>query len=247
MNVINVIAKNIPALLNKVNGKTVSVRGKNQTLRTAGLMIKVIHPDWRTKFLTVITDPSVAYILLMIGFYGLFFEFANPGFIIPGVAGGICLLLALYAFQLLPINYAGLGLIVLGLAFIIGEAFLPSFGALGIGGVIAFVIGSIMLIRTDVAAYGIPWELIAGIAGMTVLFFLGVLRMAFRARRRRVVSGAEGMVGLHGVVVMRDGRPWAKVAGELWQIANLEGLSEGQVIIVVALEGLTLRVKIEEK
>lgn len=246
MNVINVIAKDVPDLLNKVNGKTVSVRDQNQKLQTTGLMLKLYQPDWRTKFLSVITDPSVAYILLMIGFYGIFFEFFNPGFIIPGVVGAICLLVSLYAFQLLPINYAGLGLIVLGMAFIVGEAFLPSFGALGIGGVIAFVVGSIMLIRSDLPAFGIPWELIAGISAITILFFVFILQLAFRSRHRKVVSCSEGMIGLIGVVVMRDGQPWAKVEGELWQIANPEQLSEGQSIIVTAVEGLKLRVEIKE-
>ena len=188
INVINVIAKNIPTLLKKINGKVVSIDGQDKRLKTTGLSIKVIHADWRTKFLTVITDPSVAYILLMIGFYGLLFEFINPGFIVPGVAGGICLLLALYAFQLLPINYAGLGLIVLGLAFIVGEAFLSSFGALGIGGVIAFVVGSVLLVRSDAPAFGIRWELIAGTAVVTLLFFLVILQMAFRAFQLPTIS-----------------------------------------------------------
>lgn len=246
INVINVIAKNIPGLLLKVNGKVVSVRGQDQTLQTTGLAIQTIHPGWRSKFLSVITDPSVAYILLMIGFYGLFFEFANPGYIIPGVAGGICLLLALYAFQLLPINYAGLALIILGLAFIVGEAFLPSFGALGIGGVISFVIGSIMLLRTDSATFGIPWELIALVAVVSLGFFLGVLQLVFRSRHRRVVSGVEGMIGQQGIVVMREGEAWAKVGGELWKIANPEGLSDGQAIVVLAVEGLSLRIEIKE-
>lgn len=246
MNVIDVIVKNIPELLNKVNGRTVSVRGQQQALKTRNLTLKMIHPDWRTKFLSVITDPSVAYILLMAGFYGLFFEFMNPGYVLPGVVGGICLLVALYALQLLPINYAGLGLIILGLVFIVAEAFLPSFGALGIGGVIAFVIGSVLLIRIDVVAFGIPWELIAGVAAVSLIFFLGVLHLALRARRRKVVSGAKGMVGQQGVVIMRGKDPWVKVAGELWQIANPENLSDGQVIIIVAMEGLSLRIKVKE-
>jgi len=171
INVINFVAKNIPDLLRQANGKTVIVQGNQKELKTVGLSVKQIMPDWRTKFLAVITDPSVAYILLMIGFYGLFFEFANPGFVVPGVVGAICLLLALYAFQLLPINYAGLGLILLGMAFIVAEAFMPSFGALGIGGVISFVIGSIMLLKTDVTGYRLPWGLIIGVTLVTGFFF----------------------------------------------------------------------------
>ncbi len=241
MNVINVVAKDIPDLLKQINGKKVMVRGVSVNLKTTGLSIAHIKPDWRTRFLSVITDPSVAYILLMIGFYGLFFEFANPGFIVPGVAGAVCLLLALYAFQLLPINYAALALMVLGLAFIVAEAFLPSFGALGIGGVIAFVIGSIMLMKTEVAAFGIPWELIAGVAGVTLLFFFLMLQLAFRSRRRPVVSGAEGMVGKHGVITLREEEVWVRVAGEMWQVANPEGFQAGETVIVLGLEGLSLK------
>jgi len=243
MNVITVIAKDIPHLLQQVNGKKVLLRGQMVRLQTVGLSIQHILPDWRTRFLSVITDPSVAYILLMVGFYGLFFEFANPGFIVPGVAGAICLILALYAFQLLPINYAGLGLIILGLAFIVAEAFLPSFGALGIGGIISFVVGSIMLMKTDVAAYGLPWQLIAGVSAVTLLFFLVVLQLAFRSRQRPVVSGAEGMIGKHGVIVFRDGEVWIKVGGELWRVENPEGLQDGVGVKVVRLQGLALRVE----
>ena len=130
-------------------------------LDTASAEVRIVEPDWRTRLLAIITDPSVAYVLMLIGIYGLFFEFSNPGFVFPGVAGAICLLIAMYAFQLLPVSYAGLALILLGIAFMVAEAFLPSFGALGIGGIIAFVVGSLMLIDTDMPGYGIPWPLIA--------------------------------------------------------------------------------------
>jgi membrane-bound serine protease (ClpP class) len=246
INVINLIAKDRSTLLQKIDGLTVLVRGHEQILKTKGLGIKVIQPDWRSRFLLIITDPSVAYILLMIGFYGLFFEFSNPGYIVPGVLGGIALILALYAFQLLPVNYAGLGLIILGLAFIVAEAFLPSFGILGIGGIIGFVMGSILLIKTDMVGFGIPWGLIAAVALISLTFFIGVLQLAFRARRRKVVSGAEGMIDQRGVIVLRDGQPWVKVVGELWQISQPQGLSEGDVVTVMAIEGLFLKVEKQE-
>lgn len=246
LNVINVVAKNIPDLLQQINGRKVLVLGNEERLKTTGLTVHEILPDWRSKFLAVITDPSVAYILLMIGFYGLFFEFANPGFIIPGVAGAICLLLALYAFQLLPINYAGLGLILLGLAFIVGEAFMPSFGALGIGGVIAFVIGSIMLIRTDEVGFTLPIKLIIGVSVVTLLFFLGVLSLAFRSHRRKVVSGRESMVGRPGIIVMQQDQLWVKVEGELWKVESSEPLQPGQRVIVTDMKGLVLQVKTGE-
>lgn len=245
-NVINLIAKDIPTLLNKIDGQVVQLVNKKEVLQTKNLVIKNVKPNWRTRFLSVITDPSIAYILLMAGFYGLFFEFMNPGYVLPGVTGAICLLVALYALQLLPINYVGLGLIILGLIFIVAEAFLPSFGALGIGGVIAFVIGSVMLIRADIPGFGIPWELIAGIAVISLLFFLGVLQLALRARRRKIVSGAEAMIGQQGRIVFRDGEVWVFVMSELWKVKNPEHLSDGQVIIVEAIEGLSLRVKPKE-
>lgn len=243
MNVINIVANNIPDLLKKTNGMRVSVRGKMETLQTANLIIKHIKPDWRTQFLAVITDPSVAYVLLMIGFYGLFFEFANPGFIVPGVAGAISLLLALYAFQLLPINYSGLGLIVLGMALIIAEAFAPSFGALGIGGVISFAIGSIMLIKTDAIGFSLPLQLIIGVSVATVLFFLGVLYIAFRSRKQKVVSGREAMIGETGLIVYTGDKTWVRIEGELWKVKSEQPLQDGQTVRVQAMQGLELIVE----
>lgn len=242
INVINIVAKNIPDLLQQVNGMKVIVQGNEKTISTVGLTVREILPDWRSKFLAVITDPSVAYILLMIGFYGLFFEFANPGFILPGVAGAICLLLALYAFQLLPINYAGLGLILLGLAFIVAEAFMPSFGVLGIGGVISFLIGSILLMRTDEFGFGIPWSVIISVTIVTVGFFIGVLQLAFRSHGRRVVSGRERMLNQLGIIVKQNGKLWVRVEGELWKVESEHELHDAQLVEVVAVKGLVLQV-----
>ncbi len=242
-NVINFVAKDIPDLLAQANGKTVMVLGQAKKLETANLTINRVTPGWRSKFLAVMTTPSVAYILLMIGFYGLFFEFASPGFILPGVAGAISLLLALYAFQLLPISYAGLGLILLGMAFIVAEVFMPSFGVLGIGGIISFVVGSIMLLRVDAAAFHLPWKLIIAVTVITGLFFLMMLQLVLRSRRSKVVSGREGMLGKKGLVVRREGALWVKVEGELWGLADSEQFSDGDRVEVVQIEGLTLTVK----
>lgn len=242
-NVINFMAVNISAVLKKANGMKVSVRGQPMVLHTAGLAVQQITPGWRTKFLAVITDPSVAYILLMIGFYGIFFEFMNPGFIVPGVVGAIALLIALYSFALLPINYVGLALIVLGIAFIVVEAFLPSFGALGIGGVISFVIGSIMLLKTETIGYIIPMYLIIIVAVVTAAFFLLVLNMALRSRRRPVVSGREAVVGQRGKVTMGDQRMWVRIEGERWQCRSDMPLEAGQDVVVKRVDGLTLIVE----
>ncbi len=247
LNVINFVAENIPDLFKQTNGFKVSVRGEMKAMQTDNLTIVEFLPDWRTKFLTVITDPSVAYILLMIGFYGLFFEFANPGFIVPGVVGGISLLLALYALQLLPINYAGLALILLGIAFIVAEAFLPSFGALGIGGVVSFVIGSIMLVKTEAIGYSLPMYLIIVVALVTAAFFLLVINLALRSRRKPIVSGREAVIGKRGVVEISDDRAWVRINGERWQCKSKTPLKTGDEVVVERLEGLTCIVKVVEK
>lgn len=243
-NVIDLMANDIQDLLQKINGWQVKIANQVTSLQTADITLTPIEPDWRFKFLSVITDPSVAYILLLIGIYGLFFEFANPGFIIPGVTGTIALILALYAFQLLPISYAGLGLVMMGIIFMVAEAFMPSFGALGIGGVIAFVVGSILLFDTSVAGYYIAWPIIFAMAIVNVLFFLVVIGMAIKARRRRVVSGREALLGKKGYVIAdftEIGQ--ANVNGEIWQVKSSTPLKKNSKIKVLDLEGLVLIVE----
>jgi len=204
------------------------------------MTVERIEPDWRTRLLALITNPNIAYILMLVGVYGLIYEFANPGMILPGVAGTIALLLALFAFQVLPINYAGLGLIILGIAFMVGEAFVPSFGALGIGGLIAFVIGSIILLDTDVMGRGIAWPLIATFTLLNAGFFMLVLGMAVRARRRAVVSGVEQMIGSPGVAIEDfDGDGHIRVHGEIWSAQSTYPIRKGERVRVAALDGLT--------
>ena len=164
LKVVDYVANDVPDLLKQLDGKSLNVAGQTLKLSTAGATLIDHAPDWRTQLLAVITNPSVALLLIMIGVYGLMFEFMNPGSGVGGVLGGICLLLGLYALQLLPVNYAGVGLILLGLAFMIAEAFLPSFGAIGFGGVVAFVVGAVILMDTDVPGFGIPLTLIIGMA-----------------------------------------------------------------------------------
>jgi len=199
--VVDVNARDVPDLLRQLDGRTVVTSAGNVKLATARAPLVTLEADWRSHFLAVITDPNVALMLLMLGMYGLFFEFANPGFVLPGVVGAISLLVGLFAMQMLPVNYVGLGLIFLGIAFLIGDAFLPTFGSLGFGGIVAFVIGALMLIDTDVPGYGIPLPMIAAVVVFSVLFVLGVSRLALRARRRPVVTGSEGLIGSIGVVL----------------------------------------------
>ena len=248
LKVIDYVATDVPDLLKQANGRQVTVLGQNLTLNTVSATVQVVEPDWRTQLLAVITNPSVAYILMLIGIYGLFFEFSNPGFVLPGVAGAICLLLAMYAFQLLPVSYAGLALILLGIAFMMAEAFLPSFGALGIGGVAAFVVGSLMLIDTDMPGYGIPWTLIAGITIASALFLIFVIGMALKSRRSPIVSGREELVGAVGE--MLEDTPcegMARIHGELWKVRGAQPLMRGQKVRVTGIDGLVLQATSAEK
>ncbi|MCH8196832.1 MAG: nodulation protein NfeD, partial [Proteobacteria bacterium] len=204
--------------------------------------------DWRNELLAVITNPNLAYILLMIGFYGLILEFWNPGAVVPGVVGAISLLLALYAFNLLPINYAGLGLILLGIALMTAEVFLPSFGILGIGGIIAFVIGSVFLIDTEVPDYSISWPLIAVAAATSGAFFMLVVAMALKARKRPVVSGREELLGSTGRVIdWTDREGTIRVHGEAWQACAAAGFEPGARVHIAGIEGLTLLVEPAEQ
>ncbi|CAB3710998.1 hypothetical protein LMG27174_04240 [Paraburkholderia rhynchosiae] len=252
--VVDLNARDVPDLLRQLDGRTVTTSAGNVRLATAQAPVVTLEADWRSHFLAVITDPNVALMLLMLGMYGLFFEFANPGFVLPGVVGAISLLIGLFAMQMLPINYVGLGLIFLGIAFLIGEAFLPTFGSLGFGGIVAFVIGALMLIDTDVPGYGIPLPMIAAVVVFSVLFVLGVSRLALRARRRPVVTGSEGLIGSVGVV-LEDGlladaaaantaaAGWARVNGERWRVSSAVPVAAGEAVRVTARQGLTLTVE----
>jgi membrane-bound serine protease (ClpP class) len=244
--VIDVMAGDVDDLLAKLEGREVVVLGSARHLQTAGLRTQTIEPDWRTELLGIITNPNVAYLLLMAGFYGLILEFSSPGVAAPGVIGAISLVLALYAFQTLPTNYAGLALIFFGIALMIGEAFAPSFGSLGIGGVIAFVIGSVMLLDTDVPGYTLSWALIGSIAVVGAVFSVGVMTLVVKSRRRPVVSGPEQMIGDTGQVI-----DWAgdtgrvRVQGEIWKARATEALHPGRLVRVKRIEGLTLVVQPE--
>ncbi|WP_322064378.1 NfeD family protein [Burkholderia ubonensis] len=255
--VVDVVALDPADLARQIDGRTVTTSAGAQRLATAHAPLVIVEPDWRSRFLSIITDPNVALILLTFGIYGLFFEFANPGFVLPGLVGTICLLIGLFAMQLLPVNYAGLGLVLLGLACLVAEAFLPTFGVLGFGGIASFTIGALMLIDTDVPGYGIPWPLIASLGLTGGLLVAGVSSLALRARRRPVVTGAEAMVGSVGEVLddglvpdqpQTAGGPepsaagWALVRGERWRVACSAPLAAGCRVRVTGRQGLMLTV-----
>lgn len=243
LKVIDYIATDTADLLRQINGKTIRVPAGERTLSTAGAVIVEHAPDWRVRLLAVITNPSIALILLMIGVYGLFFEFSNPGLGGPGIIGAICLLLALYALQLLPVNYAGVALIVLGIGFMVAEAYLATFGLLGVGGIAAFVVGAIILIDTDLPAFGVSLPLILLIAATSALIISGIGGMALRARQRPVVSGAEELIGCTGELMEdTDAEGWASIHGERWRVRVAKPLPRGQRIKVTARAGLILEV-----
>jgi membrane-bound serine protease (ClpP class) len=245
-NVIEIVAPDVPSLLAQLDGKTLIALGQARHLATRGVVPVEFVPDWRTRLLAAVTHPSVALLLMTIGIYGLVFEFMNPGFVAPGVIGAICLLLALYALQLLPVNYAGLALVLLGLMLMVAEAFLPSFGVIGLGGVVAFVAGSLMLIDTEVPGYGIPPGLIGTLGVASALLLFGTARLALATRRRPVTSGAAGLIGATAEVetVAPDGghQGWIRIEGELWHAACALPLSRAQTVKVVGRKGLTLEV-----
>lgn len=242
--VVDVLASDVADLLAKVNGRSVALPAGARTLQTQGATVVRIDPDWRSRLLAVITDPSIAYILLLVGVYGLFFEFYSPGMVLPGVIGAVSLLLGLYALQMLPINYVGLALLAVGLLFMAAEFFIVSHGVLGIGGTLAFVIGSVMLMDTDVPGYAIPWALIALVAATSLAFFLVLLRMVAQSRKRPVMSGREELIGAPGEVLEhRDGQWWARVHSELWRVRSTGHLRRHQQVRVVAIDGLILDVE----
>ncbi len=193
--------RDVPELLRKLDGRKVAVPGGERTLATATAPVVVMDPDWRTSFLGVITDPAIAYVLLMLGIYAIIFELANPGLVLPGVTGAVALLIALFALHMLPVNYAGLALILLGIGLMIAEAFLPTYGSLGIGGLIAFVVGAVILVDTDVPGFGIPYALIAGFAIASAAFLALAVGAVARSRHRPVVSGREELIGSRGEVL----------------------------------------------
>lgn len=244
LKVIDLIATDTSDLLRQLDGRRIAWQDGELTLRTQGMVVEAIPPTWRQAFLGVLTSPTVAYLLMLVGIYGLLLEGYSPGAILPGVAGGISLLLALYAFQLLPINYAGLALLALGVALIIAETLVPSVGILGIGGVIAFVTGSILLLDSKVPGYSIPLGLVAGTATAAALLMLLSLRLLLRTSRRPPVQAQAGLALFEGVALQDfSGEGWIEVRGERWRAHCPVPIRRGQPVRIVSLQGLVLAVE----
>lgn len=241
--VIDFVARSTEDVLAAAHGMIVDMDGEALVLDTEGLAPVPMNPDWRTQFLSIITNPNVALFLMVIGFYGILFELYNPGALFPGTIGGISLLSGMVALSILPFNWAGLALIGLGLALVIAEIFSPSFGILGIGGTVAIVLGGVLLFDSDVPGLEMSWPALGAVAVASLTFSLLVGRLAARVHQRKVATGAEEMIGLTGSVMDWDGKQGhVFVHGERWQ-ARSEGeaaLSPGQAVMIRSMEGLTL-------
>lgn len=244
--VIDLVAADLADLLRQLDGRELVAGAPGAApvkLNTAHAPVIVVEPDWRLRLLAVISDPSVALVLMMLGIYGLLFEFMNPGFVAPGVIGGLSLLVGMWALQMLPINYAGVALILLGIAFFVAEAFVPSYGALGLGGIAAFALGALLLIDGDLPGFHISRALIAGLTLVSAVFVIGITRMAGKARARPVAHGLERLVGASAEVIeFGGGEGWAVVGGERWRVISGQNLRAGQRVRVTRAEGLRLEV-----
>lgn len=242
--VIDLVAVDIPDLLDKADGRTLRIGNSETVLHSKGLQVQHREPDWRTRALSVITNPNLALMLLMVGVYGLIFEFMSPGALYPGVIGAICLLIGLYALSALPLTYAGLALALLGAVLMVAEIFTPSIGILGIGGAVSFVLGSLLLVDTDFPAYEVSLPLVVGVAvvslGMT--FLIG--RLALRSRRAPIVSGTDALIGQRIRVLSWDREQgYVAAAGERWRAVGPAGLAPGDTVVIAAVQGVTLHVQ----
>jgi membrane-bound serine protease (ClpP class) len=244
--VIDFVAADPSVLLAQADGRVVHIGGQPVTVAVHDLPLRDYPPDWRARFLGIITNPTIAYVLLLAGIYGLILEAFHPGSFFPGVTGCICLLIGLYALQLLPVSYAGLTLMALGVALLLAEAFVPMAGVLGIGGVIAFVLGSIMLFRTDVPGYRVDLGVIVGIGCCAIVLLALLLRLVMRARRARVFNGNEQMLQNSGELlqdIAAGEQGWARIGGERWRVQCEAALPAGASVRVIGRRGLLLRVK----
>ncbi|HEV8390392.1 MAG TPA: nodulation protein NfeD [Dongiaceae bacterium] len=241
--VIDLIAPTLPDLLRKIDGRTAIVAGEHRTLVTSDLELSVVELDWRTRLLAVITDPNIAYLLMLVGIYGLIFELSNPGSVLPGTLGGISLLLALFAFSVLPIDFAGVALVLLGIALMISEAFVTSFGILGLGGIVAFVVGSIIMFEPGSTNFGLSLSVIVASTAVSAGLLLLTLAMLVRSRRKAVVTGPAALIGATGdVTEWSEGEGRVRILGEVWRARATSALRPGERIKVRGRDGLMLLV-----
>ncbi|HEY5649104.1 MAG TPA: nodulation protein NfeD [Nitrospiria bacterium] len=244
LNIIDLVSEDLNALLAAVDGRVVETVSGSRTLHTASATIKEVPISGRLKILNALSNPNIAYILMLLGIYGLIFELSNPGAILPGVVGSICLILAFYSFQTLPINYAGILLILLSLVLFVIETQVPSFGLLTAGGVVSMVLGSLMLIRSDIPSMRISLMVILPTVAVTAAFFIGVVGLALKAHKKAPVSGLEEMIGMEGLVQSEiNPKGQIMIHGELWEAESPEPINKGDSVRVTRVDGLKLHVK----
>jgi membrane-bound serine protease (ClpP class) len=246
--VVEIVAGTLPDLLAQADGRKVSVGGTDHTLATRDATIVTVVPDWRTRLLAVIADPNIAFILLLVGVYGLLFEFWSPGAVLPGVIGGICLLLAMIALSVLPVQYGALGLLLLGIALMFAEHFTPGIGALGIGGLVAFLVGSFFLFEPEGADFDlrVSLALIIGAAIASAGFTFLVVGAAMTARKRPALTGSEEMLAARGIILdWQDGRGHVRIHSEVWSATGGKDFKTGDPVRVRQRDGLTLIVEPE--
>lgn len=243
LGVVDLLARDLDDLFRQINGRVIKTTGGETLLDTDGLAVVEVAPNWHSRLLSIISNPNIAYILMLAGIYGLIYEFSNPGAVLPGTVGAVSLVLALYAFQLLPINYAGVALILLGIALMVAEAFTPTFGAMGLGGVAAFVVGSLILIDTEAPGFGLSIPLVLTFALTSALLLFVIIGLAVKSHRRPVVSGSEELIGAVGQAV--SGFPGAgsiHLHGEVWSARSDFSIPSGAPVRVTGRDGLTLLV-----
>lgn len=243
LNVVDFVVGDLDSLLIRMDGLTVEVLSGMRTLQTRNAEIRILEMDWRDRMLKTISNPNVAYLLMMLGFYGLFFELSNPGSIFPGVVGGICIIVALFALQTLPINYAGLMLIILGVGMFVAEIYVASHGVLTVGGIVATTLGSLMLIDSPYPFLRVSLEVIIPAVLTTTAFFVIAVGLGLKAQKRKPSTGAQGLIGESGVAISTvnpDGK--AIIHGEYWTVHSTQSIEKGEPVQVVAIDGLTLQV-----
>jgi membrane-bound serine protease (ClpP class) len=248
LGVIDLVADGVTPLLEKLEGRTIKLLGKPVQLHIAESTVVPFDPDWKIRFLSTVTDPNIAYLFLLIAIYGIFFEMINPGAVFPGVIGAIAGIFALYALNMLPFSYAGLLLILLGIAFMVAEVFVAGFGILGIGGVVSFVFGSLLLFDADTLGSSVSLSLIIAFSLLSLAFFIVVANLYVRSRSAKVVTGTEDMIGSDGEVVKSDqGGYYVLCHGEIWHAQSDTLLTVGQKVQIIELQGLVLTVKPKEE
>jgi len=242
--VVDLVADDIQDLLNQAHGREVRANASAITLATRDAALVELEPDWRTRVLAVITDPNIAYILLLLGIYGILFEMMNPGIVLPGALGAVALVTALFALNMLPVSYAGLGLVVLGIALMAAEAFTPTLGLLGAAGVALFAFGSLFLYDSQATDFSLSVPLVIGAAAASALLLFLIFFAALRAQRRRVIAGGSAHAGQHVVVLSWQGHGGlVRAGGETWQARSEMHLTPGQPAVIESRQGLVLVVR----